>query len=354
MNFAYLSNNYAAYKWFYDLVDNHNFTPISVLFDNNKKIKLKNEIAIYMNSKIDFCNELNLIDYDFVLQYYFLRFKKNDVMIKFLPYVQLLFVNLINKINEGDIVISSNSGTWGSRTLHEICRIKKAKFFYHETFFFKDTHHISYKPFMYSSKYGKPELVDVFLKSKFNQDDIYFLNNYLEKNHSKYEQENGFLNDSYYDYFIVGQMPYDTNVVIPVKIYKTSEELCYFKAINNPGKNFVYKVHPKLQNLSQLKYYKSIKTLANVTITNASIFDIFKCVDRILTISSTVGIEAQLRGLNVEWCSNTDYADFKLEIDENKYRFINACKKYMFLLNKLYDILMERSGNNGENKKIPI
>lgn len=352
MNYAYLSNNYAAYKWFGNLVDNHEFIPIIVMDNKLKKMQLTNEIIIDLKSANSNIQLNNNIDYDFILEYYFKRFSKNEVINNFFPKVQLLITKLLDIIKEDDVLISSNSGTWGSRTLHEICRLKKANFFYHETFFFNEMHHISYKPFMYSIKYKKPELNDIFNFSKYNEDDIKFLDNYINSNKSKYEQSK-FKLDGHFDYFVVGQMPFDTNVVIPAKIYKTAEELCYFRA-SKSSKKFIYKKHPKLENLNLLTYYKSINILKNVEITHASIFDIFKHVDKILTISSTVGIEAQLRGLDVEWCSNTDYADFKLNEDNNKYRFINACRKYMFPLDKLYDVLMERSGNYGKNKKLSI
>ena len=129
-----------------------------------------------------------------------------------------------------------------------------------------------------------------------------------------------------YDWFVVGQVDYDTNIILLDKgKLQTSDDLCYDLAIKNPDKRILYKQHPAEKKLNIV-----LKQLPNVRIVTSNLYDIFAKTKEVHTISSTVGIEAQLNSVPVVWHSNTHIAEIDLLNKENQLRFINAALKYSF------------------------
>jgi hypothetical protein len=343
MKYAFLVDNYRDLIFYEDVIKK-DFIPVNIFWDNQTKEKeLKNEINIYVpNIALQLSRDKNFLgfkydlDHDFILEFYYKMYNNNFYKfgIDLMARINYLYPYFNDLIKENDIVISTNSGCWFSRLLCEICKNKNATFYFFENFFFRNNFQISKIPFT-NSKYGFPELNRLFYESEYNNDDIDFYYKYIKNRISKYEQEDYDIEKDY-DIFIVGQIPDDTNVILLDKPYKNSEELCYQIAKLNPHLNIIYKLHPLLKERGFFIDNKVLE-LENVFVTTkASIHNIFNKVKEVYTISSTVGIEAQLFDKKVKWFSDTTYKDFNLEKKENTYKFINACRKYMFELEDLW------------------
>lgn len=348
MKYAFLADNYRDLIFFENIINNDGYVPVNIFWDNQKKEKnLNNEINIYVpNIALQLSKDKNYleykykIDYDFILEYYYKMYNNDQKRfnIDLLPRINYLYFYFNDLIKDGDIIVTTNSGYWLSRLISEICKIKKATCYYFENFFFNKNFQISQLPFT-QSKFGLPELNIIFNDSVYNDSDIEFYDNYIKSKSSKYLQENTIKIEKEYDIFIVGQIPNDTNVILLDRPYENTGELCYNIAKENPNLKIIYKPHPLLDE-RKIPINNKVFELENVFVTtHSSIHDIFSKSKIIYTISSTVGIEALLHGKDVKWFSNTTYQNFHLENKENIYKFINACRKYMFTLDKLSEKL---------------
>lgn len=331
MRYVFYSDNYRDRKYLEFLVKRHDFVPV-VMFSGKAEYgmqKFSNEIRLdfpHYNYWHLFMDSYKWADYDYILAYYNKRYGEVETHKNIFPMVNFLF-KYKDIFKKNDIIVSTNSGEWTSRAFHIIARHVGAKFFYYENFFFKDYLQLSQRPFIFS-KFGRPELLDVYEYDKYDIDKIdQFLRDYLMGNDSKYEQNKSNDIDKIYDVFIPGQLPFDTNVVFQTSLYNNSWDMAKKLAAKYDGTGFVYKVHPKMAiSPDKREHDHGLKNLDVVY--NVSIHNIFKRVKRVYTFSSTVGIEAALRNIPVEWLSSCWYRYFNFETWKDKLKFVGACLRY--------------------------
>ena len=335
MRYVFLGNNYRdlSQSFFKKLIEIYEFVPVVILLpDEKKKTSLNNEIVIRITGK--FNNKIFNYDYFYVFDYYWRRNRlysgKNNIENFLYPCSNSLYLQL-NFIKKDDIIVSGNCGEWTSRVINQWCALVNARHYFYENFFFSDMCQVSRKSFFDINS----ELNNLVKKNTvWGKDDELFLSDYLSNKKSKYEQVNSeTLKFNEYHSFVVGQLPYDTNIILVHKEFKNTEEMAIYLAEHNPDKNYVFKFHPKLKYFIENEGYvinKKIYNFPNMEVHwNISIHEIFKRVKYVDTISSTVGIEAQLYNLQVIWHSDTNYKYFNLGNIESRLKFVHACREYM-------------------------
>ena len=187
-------------------------------------------------------------------------------------------------------------------------------------------------PFIENKWYGKSDFEMTYLNasdSLINED---FWLEYLRSNDTKYSQ--GDIPESLshikfkkprhrYDGFIVGQLKYDTSIVLIDKKHHSSEDMAFEIATSNPDKMFCYKPHPKTYELDQINDLEKLLSLENVDIVFDPIHKLFNRARKVYCISSTVGIEAVLYGKSVEFLGNIWYGNI-IPSEKNKIKLMNS------------------------------
>jgi len=90
--------------------------------------------------------------------------------------------------------------------------------------------------------------------------------------------------------------------------YLTRAEMVQTVLEAAPDKPVVIKPHPRdLEPETYLRLHKLLSEWPNLTISSANIHDILGAADKVVTINSAVGIEAQLHRVSVILCGHADF-----------------------------------------------
>jgi hypothetical protein len=275
------------------------------------------------------------IDYDFILEYDIKRFSLESAFNNIKPYINQIVDFAYKTFTSNDIVIYPNSGSYIARTLHEISFKVGYKFFYYENYYLSQRYQISQIPFT-KSKYGYPEQFKLYQNAKLLGDEQEFLNNLIISNDTKYNDKQQPDLPPKGDILVVGQLPWDSNIILLSKLFKNTIELCNYIGSTRFQEKILYKPHPmdNTFNKSDIKH-------SSIIVTNAHIISLINNVKEVHTISSTVGLEAELRDVKTIWYSDCFQQEFNLYNNlENKLKFIRMSLDYSFEKNQFYNRVM--------------
>ena len=110
--------------------------------------------------------------------------------------------------------------------------------------------------------------------------------------------------------FFPMQVTYDTQVMVNsnISVFKALEYA--IKKAENEGKILVVKPHPQESDTYILSALKKLRQKNNFFIVNDNVFSILDNASEVVTINSTVGLEAMILGKNIDVLGRATYVNF--------------------------------------------